>query len=324
MRRAAAALTTLVASVALPLSSSTSPAAAECDCCTARTCTSDEQNDPPDYMCKTFAEATDAFIGNLTNVTIKDSGSLGTTTASGGVSWDGMADGSNDWVCPDAWISDPSLIGPPPWPTSPWGSNPCPWSDNATACADLPPTFANASSISWECQVSFTVDTLLETCAFAPFDAVTGAGDCRTTTSFLPGDEVDTYVLKAACDGQTPTAITTGDQYAIGITGPCAWRKGDFVHMADVPERFLAEYMTSGASSCPTVNTQGGGSVFIVFLVIVIVPIGAVVVWAILYYFGPKMLPCSRHHTSSSSDPAAAGADGAAGGGGAAVDGSAI
>ena len=92
--------------------------------------------------------ATDAFIGNLTQVTIVDSGSLGTVAGPGG-SWPGAADGV-DWDCPPAWVGDPALIGPPPWGISPWGSAPCPWSDNVTECSDVPQSFGNATLISWE------------------------------------------------------------------------------------------------------------------------------------------------------------------------------
>ena len=150
------------------------------------------------------------------------------------------------------------------------------------------------------------------------------------------GDEVSTYMLKAPCTGEPATAIELGGQYVIGITGPCAWRKGEFVsgsggggahpcspvpehdipprraphtrahayfskrqnasevvwglgrqvYIADVPPRFLEEYMMNGASSCPIVNTSGGGSVLLVFVVIVIAPCSMVLLWAVLHYLG--------------------------------------
>ena len=53
-RAPAAALAAAALISTLPLSLTTVPSITECDCCTSRTCTKDEQDAPPDYMCKTF------------------------------------------------------------------------------------------------------------------------------------------------------------------------------------------------------------------------------------------------------------------------------
>ena len=58
-----------------------------------------------------------------------------------------------------------------------------------------------------------------------------------------------------------------------------------------------AGHRYNGAESCPVVNTEGGGSTLLVFVLIVIVPVGMILLWGLLYLFGPRMLvptgPCS-------------------------------
>ena len=179
-----------------------------------------------------------------------------------------------------------------------------------------------------------------------------GTDRCCVLAVCLPA-AIKSHILKGPCTDEPATPVVLGDQYVIGITGPCAWRKGDFVHIDDVPERFREvcpcpaqpnrwdvgrlggaehlfsaarcarallllrllisvraaaaararcrhatlpqDYMFNGGASCPYVNTVGSGSVLMIFMVIVIAPLGLVSLWALLYYLGPKGLPCSRH-----------------------------
>ena len=79
-----------------------------------------------------------------------------------------------------------------------------------------------------------------------------------------------------------------GEQYVFGITGTCAWRKGDFVALSEVPEAF--EPMLSGEDTCPFVNTEGGGSVTLVIMLIVVFPLGSILLFALLARFGPKAI----------------------------------
>lgn len=79
-----------------------------------------------------------------------------------------------------------------------------------------------------------------------------------------------------------------GEQYVFGITGTCAWRKGDFVALSEVPEAFAP--MLSGEDTCPFVNTEGGGSVTLVIMLIVVFPLGSILLFALLVRFGPKSI----------------------------------
>ena len=68
-----------------------------------------------------------------------------------------------------------------------------------------------------------------------------------------------------------------GEQYVFGITGPCAWRKGDFVALSEVPESFLPMMQPESPEQCPAVDLNGGGSTTLVILLIVVLPLGGIV-----------------------------------------------
>ena len=165
--------------------------------------------------CCNVQDAVDAFVGNLTNVTILHSGTL--------------APASNplhqqDWDCPPDWVAgamptartaaaqvisgveaepggqaisrtmndvflfyapppatDPGLIGPPPWSSSPWGGAACPWSDNASQCLDLPASFGNSSLINWEVN-TFCTHIYTIACDDRPCNSTSMHASARTTS----------------------------------------------------------------------------------------------------------------------------------------------
>jgi hypothetical protein len=133
-----------------------------------------------------------------------------------------------------------------------------------TTATGAPCTYAGED---WRCYLHFTADETLR-----------GAG-------VVSGATVSPMPLKRCPLVSLPVV---GEQYVFGITGTCAWRKGDFVALSEVPEAFLP--MLHGEETCPVVNTDGGGSVMLVIMLIVVFPIGSIILFALAVKFGPKGL----------------------------------
>ena len=70
------------------------------------------------------------------------------------------------------------------------------------------------------------------------------------------------------------------------MTGPCAWRQGDFLELGALPSSFIP-YLTQ-AETCPFVDEAGGGSVMLVILLIVVFPVGSILLIVIFKRFGPR------------------------------------
>lgn len=119
----------------------------------------------------------------------------------------------------------------------------------------------------WRCYVHFTTS------------------DAQVVKGEGPAGNVITLPLKRCPLVSLPVV---GEQYVFGITDTCGWRQGDFVALSEVPEAFLP--ILTGDDECPTVNTDGGGSVMLVIMLIVVFPIGSVILYALAAKFGPKSL----------------------------------